>query len=158
MDALLIQPRWGHISRFPSRPPLGLAYIAGALKKAGYDSHIVDMQVDDTDIDGLIASHAPRLVGFSVTTWTFKDTIEKAKHLKRRFPHIVLVAGGPHATALPEQMLDEGFDVIVKGYGAETIVELKKTHHVGHVCPAFAYFLSHLGLSKAKIVDEGRVA
>ena len=124
MDVLLIQPRWGHISRFPSRPPLGLAYIAGALKRAGYENHIVDMQVDDTDIQDLISSHTPRLIGFSVTTWTFKQVLEKVKHLKRRFPHLTFVAGGPHATALPEQMLDEGFDAVVRGYGEETIVEL----------------------------------
>ena len=126
MDALLIQPRWGHISRFPSRPPLGLAYIAGALKRAGYDSHIVDMQIDDIDIENLIVSHTPKLVGFSVTTWTSKQVLEKAKHLKHRFPHLILTAGGPHATALPERMLGEGFDAIVKGYGEETIVELMK--------------------------------
>ncbi len=126
MDALLIQPRWGNISRFPSRPPLGLAYVAGALKRAGYDSHIIDMQVDDTNVEDLIASHAPRLLGFSVTTWTSKDVIEKAKHLKSRFPDLILVAGGPHASAMPERTLDEGFDVVVKGYGEESIVELMK--------------------------------
>jgi len=109
---LLIQPRWGRISRFPSRPPLGLAYIAGALKRAGYDSHIVDMQTDDTGVEGFITSHSPRLIGFSVTTWTYKQVLEKAKRLKRCFPHLILVAGGPHATALPGQMLDEGFDVV----------------------------------------------
>jgi anaerobic magnesium-protoporphyrin IX monomethyl ester cyclase len=124
MDMLLIQPRWGRISRFPSRPPLGLAYIAGALKGAGYDSHIVDMQIDDTGVEGLITSHSPRLVGFSVTTWTYKQVLEEAKRLKRHFPRLILVAGGPHATALPGQMLDEGFDVVVRGYGEETIVEL----------------------------------
>jgi len=124
MDALLIQPRWGHISRFPSRPPLGLAYIAGALKRAGYNSHIVDLQVDDIDIENLIVSDPPKLLGFSVTTWTSKQVIERAKHLKRRFPHLILVAGGPQATALPERLLNEAFDAIVKGYGEETIVEL----------------------------------
>jgi radical SAM superfamily enzyme YgiQ (UPF0313 family) len=124
MDALLIQPRWRRKSRFPSRPPLGLAYIAGALKRAGYESRIVDMQVDDTNIKDLIASRAPRLIGFSVTTWTFKQVFEEVKHLKRCFPHLVFVAGGPHATALPEQMLDGGFDAVVRGYGEETIVEL----------------------------------
>ncbi len=124
MDTLLIQSRWGDISRFPSRPPLGLAYIAGALKRAGYESRIVDMQVADTDIQDLIGSHAPKLLGFSVTTWTFKQVLEQAKHLKRRFPQLTFIAGGPHATALPEQMLDGGFDAVVRGYGEETIVEL----------------------------------
>ncbi|MCP4537243.1 MAG: B12-binding domain-containing radical SAM protein [Chloroflexi bacterium] len=112
------------MSRFPSRPPLGLAYIAGALKRAGYESHIVDMQVDDTDIQNLIGSRTPKLIGFSITTWTFKQVLEEVKRLKHRFPHLVFVAGGPHATALPEQMLGEGFDVVVRGYGEETIVEL----------------------------------
>lgn len=127
MDVLLIQPRWERTSRFPSRPPLGLAYVAGALKRVGYDSRIVDMQADDVDIadiEGLIGSHSPKLVGFSVTTWTFRQVLKDAKRLKRRFPHLVLVAGGPHATALPEQMLGAGFDAVVKGYGEETIVEL----------------------------------
>jgi radical SAM superfamily enzyme YgiQ (UPF0313 family) len=124
MDILLIQPRWGDISRFPSRPPLGLAYVAGALKRAGHKSHIVDLQVDDTDIQDLIASHTAKLVGFSVTTWTFKQVLKEVKHIKRRFPHLIFVAGGPHATALPEQMLAEGFDAVVRGYGEETTVEL----------------------------------
>ncbi|MDY7076895.1 MAG: radical SAM protein [Chloroflexota bacterium] len=124
MNVLLIQPRWGRISRFPSRPPLGLAYIAGALKRAGHESHIVDMQVDDTDIQDLILSDTPRLIGFSVTTWTSKQVLENVKQLKRHFPYLTFVAGGPHATALPEQMLIEGFDAVVRGYGEKTIVEL----------------------------------
>ena len=50
--------------------------------------------------------------------------IDKVKRLKRLFPHLTFVAGGPHATALPEQMLNEGFDAVIKGYGEDTIVEL----------------------------------
>lgn len=124
MNALLIQPRWGQINRFPSRPPLGLAYIAGALERLGCECRIVDMQVGRADVEGIIESYSPKLIGFSVTTWTYKDVLAGVKLLKQRFPDVIFVAGGPHATALPGQMLDGVFDVVVRGYGEETVSEL----------------------------------
>ena len=124
MDVLLIQPRWGGISRFPSRPPLGLAYIAGALRKIGCECRLIDMQVEDVDIESLVEAHASRLIGFSVTTWTRHEVFSLVELLKPKSSGAVFVAGGPHATALPEQTLEGGLDAVVRGYGEETITEL----------------------------------
>jgi anaerobic magnesium-protoporphyrin IX monomethyl ester cyclase len=72
----------------------------------------------------MIEAHSPKLVGFSVTTWTYKEVLGEVGRLKLRFPEVIFAAGGPHATALPEQMLDGGFNAVVRGYGEETATEL----------------------------------
>jgi len=123
MRILLIYPAFARqFNRFPSRPPLGLAYLAASLKQAGYQCQIVDEQASDENITDLVAGYAPQVVGFSVTTWTAGTVLEQVAQIKSDFPHITCLGGGPHATALPEQMLKGGVDVVVHGYGEKTLL------------------------------------
>jgi radical SAM superfamily enzyme YgiQ (UPF0313 family) len=48
------------------------------------------------------------------------------KKIKKNYPHIRIIAGGPHVTILPEETLARvpEIDIIVRGEGEETIVDL----------------------------------
>jgi anaerobic magnesium-protoporphyrin IX monomethyl ester cyclase len=124
MRVLLIYPALSdRLDRFPTRPPLGLAYLSAVLKQNGHECRLVDEQLEP-DLWEVIDHYQPQVVGFSVTTWTFPRVAAKAAALKQKYPQIVCLAGGPHATALPESLLNAGVDIVVRGYGERVLLEV----------------------------------
>ncbi len=109
-------------------PPLGLATLAAVLKEEGFSAGILDAPVLGLSMEGVlekIAELRPMVVGFSSLTPTFNRTLFLAEKLRERFPEIVLVVGGHHATILPEEVMKKGvFDVLVYGEGEKTFTEL----------------------------------
>jgi anaerobic magnesium-protoporphyrin IX monomethyl ester cyclase len=126
-------------------PPLGLAYIAGALKAAGIGYHVIDGTGEALDrispyparadllIQGLpfaeIARRVPsdtRIVGIGCmfsTLWPL--TRELALHIRRECPDALIVLGGEHGTAVPEMVLRSSpVDVVILGEGEEIFVNL----------------------------------
>lgn len=70
-----------------------------------------------------VAAHRPALVGLTLYTETALPAYHLLAELGPR-PGQIRVAGGPHATACPEEALAHGFDVVVLGEGEATLVEL----------------------------------
>lgn len=122
MKILLVHPQWTPVNRFPSRPPLGLAYLAAAVPE--HSSMIVDQQINQQPLEAILDEFQPDVIGFSLTTWAFRQIGAVVQQLRRHYPAPLYVAGGPHPTAMPGQTLQSGFDVVVRGYGEETFVEL----------------------------------
>ncbi len=51
------------------------------------------------------------------------DTVvENTTYIKRNFPDIILIAGGPHASGAPRSCIN--FDIVVRGEGEETILDI----------------------------------
>jgi radical SAM superfamily enzyme YgiQ (UPF0313 family) len=123
-------------------PPLGLAYISGTLEKAGHDVTIVDALSQGLDkytpfgsiyLRGLsiqeLCGQIPEdteLIGVSsMFSAQWLVVRELLKEVKRRFPHVPLVLGGEHGTALPDLCMTHApIDYIVLGEGEDTIKEL----------------------------------
>ncbi len=121
------KPRLGELGE-EIAPPLGVLYLAGALRNRFPD-------IDITVLDGLrvgfqeswkvIDDVAPDFLGLSFYTTSAEGAYELARRTKRHFPQTIVVAGGPHATALPEESLRTGaIDVVVRGEGEITLCEL----------------------------------
>lgn len=110
-------------------PPLGLASIAAYLERAGLRSSILDCYAHP-DADGrlreLLRAERPGLVGFSCTTASFHDAMRLAGLVKQELPHSRTVFGGPHVSALQEQILEFSplIDCAVLGEGEQTLLEL----------------------------------
>ena len=68
----------------------------------------------------------PDLIGISINFTPYADTaIEVAKICKEIFPQIPVIAGGHHATAVPEAILSTNFfDFIVLGEGEKRFLQL----------------------------------
>lgn len=133
-------------------PPLGLAYLAGALRGADVDLTVIDglgealnnrhHADNDCFIYGLhpdeIVRRIPenaRIIGISANfsfEWpTCRDLIGR---IRKRFPDALLVGGGEHITALPELSLRESeLDVAVLGEGEEIFLNLVQRHQSGAV-------------------------
>ena len=112
---------------FPtSAPPLGVSYLASALLRGGHDVRALDLSArygpGPDAVAEMIKTWEPHLVGVSVYT----DTALAAYDLVRDYcgEAALLVAGGPHPTAVPEEALRYGFHVVVSGEGEYTLSEL----------------------------------
>lgn len=107
--------------------PLGLAYVGGALKKAGYEVRAFNIFKEDINktIDE-ITGMKPLFIGFSTMTGQqTKHTYEMSKAIRARDSNIRIVWGGVHPTMLPETCLkEECVDIVCMGEGEELIVEL----------------------------------
>ena len=126
MRVLLIYPALSdRLDRFPTRPPLGLAYLSAVLKQNGHACQLVDEQLEP-DLWRVIDGYQPEVVGFSVTTWTAPRVAAKAAALKQKYPQMVCLAGGPHATAHPEDVLAAGADIVFRGEAERTFPEVLK--------------------------------
>ncbi len=140
MRILLLHPNYhsGGAEIAGNWPPAWVAYLVGALKKAGYaDVQFIDAMtnhLDDAALEAqLRASPTPDVIGCtSITPSIYKaeSTIALARKV---FPKAVTVLGGIHATFMYKQVLREtpDLDVIVRGEGEEVLVNLVRAIDAG---------------------------
>jgi len=107
-------------------PPLGLGYLAAALKAHGFEVELVDctfMQFSQA-VEQVVRTRA-QIVGFYSMFSMKKTTFEMAETIKARSGGDcgLLVVGGPMPSWSPESFLNP-FDVVAVGEGEETMVEL----------------------------------
>ncbi len=116
---------WIHGRRFL---PLGLAYVAAALEKAGFPVQVLDNYLLEKPIDQVkleIAQLNPEIIGITCSSATYSRCIETAKAVKDVLPHCRVVIGGWHPSYEPESMLKHPeIDYVVMGEGERAMVEL----------------------------------
>ena len=110
-------------------PPIGLASIAATAERAGYEVSIIDGDAEQLTLDQTVervAGTKPDCVGSTIMTATMDITRIFYEKLKRKLPEVLVITGGPHVSALPEQTLKEAteIDINVIGEGDETIVDI----------------------------------
>ncbi|MFO7855755.1 MAG: magnesium-protoporphyrin IX monomethyl ester anaerobic oxidative cyclase [Paracoccaceae bacterium] len=113
-------------------PPAWVAYIAGALKSAGFeDVAFIDAMTDDLGDDALAArlrAIGPDVVGTTAITPSIYKAERTLEIAKDALPGVFTMLGGVHATFMFKQVLSEApqVDAIVRGEGEEIVVELMK--------------------------------
>jgi anaerobic magnesium-protoporphyrin IX monomethyl ester cyclase len=110
-------------------PPLWAAYLAGAVRDAGHDVQILDLNLYlDNPIAALINSlktFLPRVVGFTVNTPLVNTVEELTRQVKFFHPSIFTIWGGHHVSALPDKDLCNTLvDVYIKGESEIELVRL----------------------------------
>ncbi|MGE5123706.1 MAG: B12-binding domain-containing radical SAM protein [Acidobacteriaceae bacterium] len=110
-------------------PPLGLSYIASTLLAAGHDVHLLDCTfMPKTEaLEQALASHA-EVAGIYCMVTMLEDCQWLARQLRPSTK--LMVAGGPLPTCDPSLFLDD-FDVVVRGEGEATLVELLEAYASG---------------------------
>ena len=132
MKVLLINPPPREVKRFENFiiPPIGLSYVAAALKKAGVDVEILDanaLQLTWDELDAEIGHYGPiDVIGITGMSPTIDRTYKTAKIAKRFCNHLIL--GGPHGTICTDKTFEEcpEIDIIVLHEGEITMPELIK--------------------------------
>ncbi len=133
-------------------PPLGLAYIAGALRQTCIEFSVIDAVGEDLDtvrpfqtrtdlmVQGLHPTElvdridpTTTIVGLTCTFSTFWPVTRTVLSLiKDRYPNIVTILGGEHGSAVPENVLrSSNTDIVVLGEGEETFINLVKSIQSG---------------------------
>lgn len=106
--------------------PLAGAFLKGFAEDASWTIAVQDFFVQQpvaTCVECLIAQE-PCVVGFSLYVWNRNHCRDIARMLRQELPQIVLIAGGPEASADFQALLEEGlFDGIVVGEGEQPFRE-----------------------------------
>jgi len=137
MKTVLIRPsnatRSGYLTEWGFLPtPLGLLQLAGCLLTLENSQvKVVDMEADRMQTDRVVGETLhfnPDMVGITIhASAAHKTAVRIAQSIKQQKQDTLLVAGGHHATFLPNELLREGFDVVALGEGDETIVDIGRT-------------------------------
>lgn len=124
MKTLLVLPRFEP----NTNPPLGLAYIAAAMRNAGLEVEILDPTFEGFGYAVRRLKNADYgLLGFGCFTMNINVSLKLAGIAKSANPKCKTVFGGVHPTVMPEPTLREKqVDVVVVGEGEQTFVELAR--------------------------------
>ncbi|MBI4678165.1 MAG: cobalamin B12-binding domain-containing protein [Elusimicrobia bacterium] len=112
-------------------PPMGVASIAGNMRRQGLSVSIVDALAEglsiDATVDRVLAAD-PAVLGISLISSSVFIAAEIARKVKARRPSVVVVAGGPHMSAVAEETMRRmpEFDIGAFGEGEVTAVELAR--------------------------------
>lgn len=115
-------------------PPLALIHLAAPLVEDGYEVRIVDSAVaSDCVAEVVAACEGATCLGISMVTGPMiTQGVEVARAVRARHPRLPIVAGGWHASILPEQTLRSPlFDAVVKGQGEITFREMAARYAAG---------------------------
>ncbi len=121
---VLIQPDSPYLLYPLSFPGLGLMYISSYLKKNGYFPDYYDLTGGIKLPEDLHAD----IFGISCQITQFKDVKKIKDELKEKNPNSLFVIGGPFPTHSPKECLDAGFDVVVKGEGEISMLNIVKNY------------------------------
>jgi len=110
VKVLLINPWEGEVF-----PPPAIGYLQAVLKAAGVDVWARDL------------SEAVKLSGMdwdlvAVTYHSF--SVKYARQIRKVFAGHRLICGGHHPSAMPRQMLAEGYEQVVVGEGENAIIDI----------------------------------
>jgi radical SAM superfamily enzyme YgiQ (UPF0313 family) len=127
-------PKYGELN-IGCLPPLGILYLASYIRgKIGG----IEMKATDGLLTGYkqtianIESFKPDILAVSFYTANALSAFELINYFKYKYPYMFILAGGPHATALPEESLQRSnVDVVVIGEGEITFYELVNLYRKG---------------------------
>jgi radical SAM superfamily enzyme YgiQ (UPF0313 family) len=125
MNVLLMRPDPGN-ERFGLGPffrvePLGLEYVASALRQRGHDPSIVDLRFGGS-VAGWMRKTRPRMVGIScMHALEYDRVVETARRARRADPSAFILVGGHAAAAFPGPLQVPEIDALCVDDGEEVV-------------------------------------
>ena len=117
-----------HVRRSAQAVPLAAGCLAAALPaELREETWLRDFYPEHSaaDIAAALTDAAPRLVCMPLYSWNRSVMCAAARLLRQALPATLLIAGGPEASALPEEVLAAGtFHALVRGEGETPFAEL----------------------------------
>lgn len=109
-------------------PSLTLAVFGAALLEE--DHYVKILEIDfveniEKKLKAELVHFKPEFIGITCTTPMYNAMVKIARLIKQDNEKIIIIGGGPHASALPEETLKNSLlDVVVLGEGDITIKEI----------------------------------
>lgn len=146
-DLLLISPPDYETREFRGAQPLGIAYLAAALRAVGIPAELLDANMGGplpleqlaNQVHSFVAGVRQRggrpVVGISVVSQVIATAAALAERIKAADPGVLVVVGGYHPTFADREILEDfpAIDLCVRGEGEQTIVEIMQHwQHANH--------------------------
>ncbi|MHB8910147.1 MAG: B12-binding domain-containing radical SAM protein [Syntrophales bacterium] len=110
-----------------SNPPLGLLYLAGTLRKGGFEVRVVDGCMEGSEaLARTLAEFRPDMAGVTCLTPERNKALAATRQVKDFDANILTVLGGVHPTIMHEQVMRHYpfVDFAVIGEGENTLLEI----------------------------------
>lgn len=109
--------------------PLGLELVAQAVREAGHEAQLIDLQVEThKDLFRLLDRWKPDLVAFSCNYLAnVPEIVDLAKLTKKKLPSCYIFVGGHSASFVAQEFLEHArgaIDCVLKGEGEAAIRDL----------------------------------
>lgn len=88
-------------------PPLSLAWVAAIAERAGHEVTIVDartLKLTPADTVARLREFKPDMVGFLMTTYMFRETLDWARYIKQELK-VPVILGGYNLRVYPQESL-----------------------------------------------------
>lgn len=128
-DVILVQPNITWV--YDPFEHLGLAYLAAALRQAGFQVKIVDavlMKLSMSELYQELNQYDIGVLGVTLISHGYSVTCEFLEYYRKQHPETKIVGGGHFATFASDKILKDtnAFDAIVLGEGEYTFVDYCK--------------------------------
>lgn len=111
-----------------SEENLGILYLKSSLEKNGYEVAVIDGWLNNLTIEEvyqkILEQGEVLYIGTSSYMSNTEPTIKLINKLKEHNKDIKIVCGGFGPTFYPEEHLNSGADIVCRGEGEETLVEI----------------------------------
>lgn len=114
----------------PNIPIISVAQLAACVRLDGHTPAVLDLSIIEKKkliniLKKKIDGFCPDYIGITFTTPLFKESTFIAKVIKKFYPTIKIIAGGPHASVDPEGVLKSSlFNTVVMGEGEMTLNDI----------------------------------
>jgi radical SAM superfamily enzyme YgiQ (UPF0313 family) len=85
--------------------PLGIGLVGASIVKEIPDARVELFKYAD-DLDRALSDRVPDVVGFSNYSWNCYLGMAYAQRIKERWPHVVIIVGGPNYGGTEEEQQD----------------------------------------------------
>ena len=93
--------------------PLALEYIGTGAKLDGHEVKILDLRLHLKELDSQLLTYQPDVVGVTGYSMHVIRNLEICQRVKEILPNCRTIAGGHHATLLPEDFFEPYMDYVV---------------------------------------------
>lgn len=104
-------------------PYTGTAYLNSAARSAGH-TFLLAVESNKDKIFARIKHDEPDIIGFSCMSCFWEEILDMTKKIKKKFPNIPIIIGGPHPTFCPDIINEKSIDIICRGEGEYALVDL----------------------------------
>ncbi|MEW5946520.1 MAG: radical SAM protein [bacterium] len=133
---LVVPPN--HTSRF-AFPQQGIVSLASALKRKKLKVSVTDCQLHRDFLKPLLKAVAEDDdIGFYTTTYSYPFVKGAAAAIKKFNPRARIILGGPHASHLPEKLVEDFADIVVAGEGEKILPRILAGEALEYV-PSVSY-------------------
>ncbi len=89
-------------------PPLSLLYLATSLQKRNSEVTVFDRDgfLDEREMIAMVVDSRPEVLGIPIFTRNLREAFIISQEFRRRLPNLIIIAGGPHPTACPDNTLN----------------------------------------------------